>query len=238
MKTLRHNVLGTILFVFLLSSCSKENDVLPLGLSSFQEETIEYFKEIALGFEFGNSTEITRRWETEMKIYVGGELKPVLMDELKNIIEEINKLSGSGFSIALSDSVSSNYYLFLGSGAEYGRLFPSSLSQINTNYGLFNISWDANSNIYKGRMYVDIFKTSEQTQRHLTREELTQSLGLGKDSYKYRESIFQQDWTLVTAYAKIDKELIRLLYHPSLKSGLDATQVEKVLKEILVAENS
>jgi hypothetical protein len=237
LKTLKRNVSGVILFFFLLTSCSKEYYAISSGLTDFQEETIVYFKEIALGVEFGNSSDITRRWKSNMKIYVGGELKPVLMIELKNIIHEINTLSGNGFSVSLTDSLSSNFYIFLGSGADYGRLFPSSQLQISNNLGLFNINWDANSNIYKGRMYVDIFKTTEKEQRHLLREELTQALGLAKDSNRYTDSIFQQDWTVVTKYSNIDKELIRLLYHPLLKSGLNATQVEKLLVEILMAEN-
>ena len=40
-------------------------------------------------------------------------------------------------------------------------------------------------------MYVDIFRANEQGQLHLLREELTQSLGLGQDSEKYLNSIFQ-----------------------------------------------
>ena len=87
-------------------------------------------------------------------------------------------------------------------------------------------------------MYVDTERPNKTEQRHLLREELTQALGLAKDSGRYPKSIFQQSWTSTTEYLDIDKELIRLLYHPSLRTGLDARQLEELLIEILLAENS
>ncbi|WP_162628067.1 DUF2927 domain-containing protein [Arcticibacterium luteifluviistationis] len=66
---------------------------------------------------------------------------------------------------------------------------------------------------------------------------MTQSLGLGKDSDLYLESLFQQSWTLTTNYALIDKELIRLLYHPEITSGLDSKEVTETLTNILLEEN-
>ena len=85
-------------------------------------------------------------------------------------------------------------------------------------------------------MYVDIARTNLTEQKHLLREELTQSLGLARDSQKYSESIFQSAWTTTMEYALIDRDLIRLLYHPDMSIGLNETQVEVVLKEILSSE--
>ena len=82
-------------------------------------------------------------------------------------------------------------------------------------------------------MYVDIFRANIEAQKHLLREELTQSLGLARDSPEYTESIFQSSWTTTTEFAAIDKELIRLLYHPDMVIGLTANQVDDVLAEIL-----
>ena len=85
-------------------------------------------------------------------------------------------------------------------------------------------------------MYVDTRQVEEIFQMHLLREELTQSLGLARDRIEYPESIFQASWTATTEYADIDKELIRLLYHPDVTSGLNEDQVRQVLVEILSNE--
>ena len=73
-------------------------------------------------------------------------------------------------------------------------------------------------------------------QKHLLREKLTQSLGLARDSHLYDYSIFQQSWTTVTQYSQMDKDIIRLLYHPEMEVGLDKTQVEDLLVQILKKE--
>jgi hypothetical protein len=85
-------------------------------------------------------------------------------------------------------------------------------------------------------MYVDINRANLAEQKHLLREELTQSLGLARDSQEYPESIFQSAWTNTTNYALIDSDLIRLLYHPDMSIGLTKAQVDVVLKEILISE--
>ena len=85
-------------------------------------------------------------------------------------------------------------------------------------------------------MYVDIYRANTIEQRHLLREELTQSLGLAKDSFKYPNSIFQSSWTQTLNYMEIDKDVIRLLYHPNMSTGLNALAVEDVLSNILLSE--
>lgn len=71
----------------------------------------------------------------------------------------------------------------------------------------------------------------------MLREELTQSLGLARDSNLYPESIFQQSFsTKTTDYAPIDRDLIRLLYHPEMKVGLNRDEVDNLLRDILLTE--
>ena len=226
----------TILF----SSCSKDVEyVYPeTELYAYDLKVIDYFKDIALGFEFGGASEITRRWTIDMKIFVGGTAAPELLIELDDIIGEINTLSTNGHAIEIvSDTLESNFYIYFGSGSSYAEIFPSQSSLVDSNWGLFSIFWNGLSELNRGYMYVDIFRANETEQKHLLREELTQSLGLGKDSPKYADSIFQQSFsTKTTEYAQIDRDLIRLLYHPEMAIGLNKVQVDVVLTDILVSE--
>jgi len=225
-----------ILAAFVINSCSKNEEITP-GLNEYDLQVISYFKEIALGFEFGNASEITRKWTTTMKIYVGGTPTSTLTNELYRIMSELNTLATDGFSVEIaSDSLESNYYLFFGSGDDYAQINPSASPYVSSNWGLFSIWWNSANQLNYGMMYVDIYRPDEAGQKHLLREELTQSLGLGKDSYLYNESIFQQAWTTTNNYAQIDKDVIRLLYHPQMSIGLDAVQVDEVLRRILLSE--
>jgi hypothetical protein len=222
--------------IYGLSSCSSDDDE-PGALNSYDRSVIDYFSEVALGFEFGGGEEITRKWNVDMKIFVGGNKKAELMTELQSVITEINGLATDAFNMSIvADSLQSNFYIFLGTGDDYGEKYPLEAHLVSANYGLFAIYWDASNHFYNGHMYVDIVRAEPAAQRHLLREELTQSLGLAKDSPLYPKSIFQSAWTLTTTYEDIDRDLIRLLYHPQMQVGWDETKVKEVLTQIILSE--
>ena len=231
---IRHFIYTSIILIFL--SCSDDGEV-NIELNEYDFEVISYFKEIALGFEFGTSSEITRKWCSDLKIFVGGDISNDLNVELNKIVNEIRSLATDNFSIQIvNDSSQSNYYIFLGSGEEYSKIFPSQANYVDSNWGLFSVWWDESNCLNRGNMYVDIYRANNIGQKHLLREELTQSLGLGKDSFKYPNSIFQSSWTQTLNYLEIDKDVIRLLYHPKMKIGVDRYEVDNLLREILLGE--
>jgi hypothetical protein len=232
------NLLFVLAASVFLVSCSKDDEAIAPGLTAYNESVVDYFKEVALGFEFGNESKITRRWEGNMKLFIGGKPTPALLAETNRIVNEINDLASNEFNVeVVSDSLQSNFYIFFGSGNSYAAIFPAQSSFVASNWGLFSVSYTSSSVLFKGHMYVDIYRANLIEQKHLLREELTQSLGLARDSDLYPESIFQQSFsTKTTEYAPIDKDLIRLLYHPKMKVGLDRDQVDKLLRDILLAE--
>ena len=67
----------------------------------------------------------------------------------------------------------------------------------------------------KGYCFVDMIKTGNdtQTQKSILREEITQSLGLCNDSWKYPNSIFYQGSSTNTEFSDLDKEIIQMLYN-------------------------
>ena len=224
------NLLFVLAASVFLVSCSKDDEAISPGLTAYNESVVDYFKEVALGFEFGNESKITRRWEGNMKLFIGGKPTPALLAETNRIVSEINDLASNEFNVeVVSDSLQSNFYIFFGSGNSYAAIFPAQSSFVASNWGLFSVSYPSSNVLFKGHMYVDIYRANLIEQKHLLREELTQSLGLARDSDLYPESIFQQSFsTKTTDYAPIDKDLIRLLYHPKMKVGLDRDQVDKL----------
>lgn len=230
-------LLQIILLVIFISSCNSEEDLIAPKLDEYDLEVISYFKEIALGFEFGSSSKITRKWCSDLKVYIGGETNSLLLDELNKIMDEISSLTTDNFNMEIvSDSSLSNYYIFFGKGEDYAKMFPGSSSYVNNNWGLFSLWWNSSNCLNRGHMYVDTQRADFIQAKHLLREEFTQSLGLARDSDKYLNSIFQSSWTETLLYSDLDKDLIRLLYHPKMSTGFDATAVDGVLKEILISE--
>lgn len=178
----------------------------------YSNETKEYFKEICYGSEFGNQDRKPVRWESDMKIFVSGQKSDHLMEELKSIVSELNAIIDPIQISIVNNKSDANYVIYFCSASEYASAVPDAKPYVDGNFGLFVVN--AGSKIYSGSMYVDIYRCGDVlTEKHILREELTQSLGLMKDSYSYENSIFYQGWTMTTSYAPIDIELIKILYN-------------------------
>ena len=215
----------------LIYSCTSEET----QLSSSDQRLFDYFNEIAFGFELGGASQIIRRWEGDIKIFYSGQISENHIFELEGIIDELNQLIRPTASIQVVTSLEqSNFHIFFGSAGSYADLYPIASTVGASNFGLFFITWNEASCITEGHMYVDIIRTSEVEQMHLLREEFTQSLGLGRDSNIYPESIFFSGRTKSNSYAEIDKSIIKILYHPLLEKGQSRSEAKNILKEIII----
>ena len=175
----------------------------------YSKETKEYFDEIAYGREFDEKSNSLYKWNTDMKIYVDGEKPEYLMSELRRVIIELNDIIDPIDIKIVSSKSQSNFVIYFGDHKTFGQKYNiTPLEILEDNWGLFELYYGT------GVMYVDLHRNNDKvTQKHLLREELTQSLGLVNDSYKYPESIFYQGWTSTTEFAPIDRELIDMLYN-------------------------
>ena len=230
-----------LLFASLTVVSCREEEV-PI-LNEQQELILEYFKEIALGFEFSNDTPVTRKWKTPMKLYVGGvKDDPYLLETLTWVVNEINVLATDGFQVSITQDQSvSNAYIYFGSVNDFLALFPEESGVLtNGDFGLSSVWYNYRNFITQARIFVEVNLSTKEQQKSIILEEVTQSLGLGNDSPLYPSSIFYEtatDGGYATQYSEMDKELVRLLYHPDMKQGLDIDEVDLVLRRILGAGN-
>jgi len=176
------------------------------------DEAISYFNEICYGSEF-NKTGKIHKWSDDVKIYVVGDKRSYLIEELNNIVYELNNIINPIDIKIVNNRADANYIIYLCSADEYVSAEPSVKNLVQTNWGLFSAK-SRGERIISGTMYVDIYRCqSILAQKHLLREELTQSLGFMNDSYTYPNSMFYQGWTETTSYAQIDIEIIDILYN-------------------------
>jgi hypothetical protein len=181
-------------------------------VTEFSPEAKRYFNKVAYGSEFDNNNTSLRKWNENVKIYVMGDKRDYLMSELRSIVGELNGLINTINITIVSNESDANLIVLFGSAQDYNKYDSGSIGYTNHNQGLF-IAYGSEELTY-ATMYVDVERTTRNdAQKHLLREELTQSLGLCNDSYDYPESIFYQGWTETTEYADIDKELIQMLYN-------------------------
>lgn len=189
----------------------------------FRREVITYFKKIALEIENISAPKVTRKWNQDIMIYVNKEVYKPLLNELEWVILELNELIAKDNVklILTTERIKANCFFTFGTNTAY-------------NYGYFNFDWNEENYFYTASIFIDTQHPKYKNQLHLIREELTQSLGLAQDSYRFSDSIFQQNYnTDVTEFSNHDKVLIKLLYHPKMKTGLDETTVDPILDEIV-----
>ena len=200
----------------------------------YKRHVIDYFNMIALGSEFGPDIPILRRWSQPMRIHIKGNPSSYHIEEVKNVVNDIRSIAHENFRIELvEDQGLANMFIFFGSQKDYLLHFPDASKYLNDNDGFFMTYHDKDFNTYSGHVFINIERNHSKIHRHITREELTQALGLGNDIPYYSNSIFFESPSDVTSYSKLDKEVIRLLYHPKLVSGLGKQSVENILKKLL-----
>lgn len=212
---------------------------------SYTGEQINYFLEVALKSEYGDSEPTIKKWDGDINITVFGSPTPEDLRTLQVVIDELNTLvSGIRLQLIIKNlrknqsplhrnphihSPNSNLELYFVPESEFAKYEPNYQP---VNYGFFWNWWNDNYAIHRSKVLISTVGITQQERSHLVREELTQALGLMGDSERYSDSIFYQGWTETTHYADIDKALIEMLYRPEIRPGMTQSQVLQVFQTL------
>jgi len=229
--------LYTLIIVSLvLTSCHKEEDF--IRISAYDRQVIEYFPTVALGFENSTIDEVTRKWGKEMKIYLYGTVSTSNFEETGKVRDEVNQLATDGFKVSIvQDSIQANLYLFLGSAEEYSQQMPFFRELIVGFTSYFYLYWNVENQLNLSFCFVDVTQVNQTEQAYHIRSVITRSLGFARYPYSHYESIFYGDpYNGTDGYAAIDRDLIRLMYHPSMSTGLEVDTLKNTLLTILMNE--
>ncbi len=191
---------------------------------NYTPDQINYFLEIALGSEYGNASPVVRKWVSDIRIKVIGSPTNEDRMTLNRVIEEINAIiSRTKLKI---DEQNPNVKIYFVPESDFSIYEPN---YVPTNLGFFWVRWNASSEIIRSRIMISTDRITPKERSHLIREELTQSLGLMKDSWTYQDSMFYQGWTDTTTYAEIDKVIIEMLYRSEISPGMTGRQAKEIL---------
>lgn len=193
----------------------------------YDEEEIEYIKEICFGGEFTSSSFPVAKWKKDPTIKVFGDPTDADLKSLHAVIKEINELQTEiELSVTEKDGSSIRvYFVPLNDFNRYVGGVPSG------NWGYFSYNWNQ-FEIINSTILVAIDKTTQAEQNHLVREELTQALGLFKDSWKYDLSIFYQGWTAYNYYTDLDRRLIQMLYEDAVTIGMSTEEAVAIWRSM------
>ena len=190
----------------------------------YGREAIDYLTEVGFGAEYGSTSTVLHKWTEDVNLRIYGSPTPTDVASLTQVVSELNELI-SGIELTLNDGPADLEVHFVPE-AHFRSIEPH---YVPVNYGFFRVWWDHEGAIYQGRILVASRGITQEERSHLIREEITQSLGLFRDSWNYPDSIFYQGWTATGEYSSIDGTTIRLLYQPQLLPGMTKLQVRNLL---------
>ena len=191
---------------------------------AFGQEAIDYLAEVGFGVDSGSSSTVLHKWTEDVNLRIYGTPTPADVATLTQVVTELNELI-QGIELTLNDGPTDLEGYFVPE-AQCQSIEPD---YIPVNFGFFRVWWDHEAAIYRGRILVASADVTQPERSHLIREEITQSLGLFRDSWNYPGSIFYQGWTATGEYASIDGPTIRLLYQPQLLPGMTKLEVRNFL---------
>lgn len=179
-------------------------------------QILDYFSEIAFGSEFGDSTEKLCRWESEIFYTVTGECRDEDIELIGILVDRLNSIEGFPQMREAAFNETANFEIMFITRSEITELFD----EANENCaGMSEYHWYTDTcEIFKARAAIDCYEEDERLSTIC--EEILQSLGLAKDSYAHRDSVFYQGKCIYSRPSDLDYAMVELLYHPKLKTGM------------------
>ncbi|NLM19160.1 MAG: DUF2927 domain-containing protein [Clostridiaceae bacterium] len=199
----------------------------------FIEDALEYFPEIAGGNEFDPSIpEVLNRWDTTIPIKIATFGEPTTDDfaRLDLIIPAIETLTALDIQYVEAGSTDYNFEFHVTPLDKFEDIFEE--HYVKDNWGLV-VHWhDDDGYNYYARMAVSNDYPNREEMNHLIMEEFIQALGLPNDSYRYEDSLFQQNWTATQELMPIDWLLLEFVYRPELTTNMSVHECVEILREI------
>ena len=187
-------------------------------------EEIEYFLEIALGSEYGNNPELIVKWKEDIRVRVQGNPTAEDLEFLNRTIFDINAIAGSQKLKLVETSPNMEIYF-----VPVSDFWLYETRYISRNFGFFSVKYDGTGSIYSGKVLIASDRTTQEMRFHLIREEVTQSLGLMQDSYRYEDSIFYQEYSNTTSYSDMDRTIIEMLFLDEIQPVMTGVEIELAL---------
>lgn len=189
-----------------------------------QGRELAYFEQVAFGAEDGQVDGRIRKWRRDIRFTVLGSPSAADLEVIDGVIAELDELVAPLHVSRVTEQPNA-LILFLG---KPNRFVPDPAAVRDTD-GKVSVFTAADGEILAATVFIPAHRLEGRRRAHVIREEMTQGLGLLKDSWWFPDSIFYEGVYAATELAAIDRSLIRLLYRPEILPGMSSAEAMAAL---------
>ena len=193
------------------------------------EDVILWFNEVVLDSEFsyGGNSSLVQKWTGSIRYSIEGEATEEDLRVLENFTSWLNGVKGFPGIRRAGEGESANMLIRFGDA----QMIVDFLGSDYTNVDGGVRYWYSSNAIYEAKV---AYKTdiSQNTRNSVILEEIYNGLGLVQDTSLRSDSIIWQGYSTPQSLTQVDKLLLKLLYHPDIKCGMNAQECEAVIRSL------
>lgn len=193
------------------------------------EDVILYFNEVCLDAEFSNSGDpcLLQKWISPISYYVHGIPTEDDLETLAGFARWLNTVDGFPGIAETDDPSFANLQIHFCDGEELIALMGD---QFDSTDGAVTF-WYVDDVIYDEIICIRT-ELDQELRNSVILEELYNGLGPVQDSDLRPDSLIYSGFSQPQELTQIDELILKLLYHPELKCGMDAESCDTLIRQL------
>jgi len=193
------------------------------------EDVITYFNEVCLNAEFVNSGDpcVVQKWMIPISYSIFGDYTPEDISALSIFLDQLNGINGFPGIAQADDTQNANLRIHFCTQEELIRLLGENFTNVDGGVTF----WYMDDEIYDA-----IICCRTDLDQHLRNsvilEEIYNGLGPVQDTSLREDSIIFSGFSEPQELTPVDELILKLLYHPMMRCGMNAAECEAVIREL------
>ena len=215
-----------LLFALVLAFSARGESFRPRSAREGKLMALTCLMDCAFSAEYGDEHSSLLRWESPIFVYVGGN---ATREDLKQTDEFLMQLS---FRVPLfppiqrvEDEALANVTLYFVPKNDMAAYVSNYLPG---NDGFVTYFYRDNV-IYAAEIAVSSDDTTQAERNGILREELVNGFGLGKDHYRYSDSVIYEPYNTAQTLSEVDWLMLNMVYSPYVWPGMTAAEAYDAL---------
>lgn len=193
------------------------------------EDVILYFNEVVLDAEYveTGSPELVQKWVNPIAYTIHGTTTEKDMEVLEGFVAWLNTIEGFPGMFEAPELYRADLDIHFCTREDLVTILGDNFAGSD---GAVTF-WYENNEIYTATIcYVD--ELDQYVRNSVILEEIFNGLGPVQDTWMREDSIAYAGYSEPQALTEIDELILRLLYHPDIKCGMNAEECEAVIREL------